>query len=96
MTRRSFIAGAGDLQQRHLAFDVRLHRDVQNLPHSRQPRTLFDDLLDGPIIAARYYGHARPLRIVGLSHGQRFDIESPGAKQADDARKLARLVSNYN
>jgi len=63
---------------------------VTSTPHARGPTaSMFDDLLDGSIIATRYYRDARPLWVRCLSHGQRFRFETASTKQADDARKLA-------
>jgi hypothetical protein len=61
-----------------------------------QPFALFYDLLDCSVISSRHDSHPRPKRIVRLSNGQRFDVETARAEQPDDARKLTRLVSYDN
>ena len=85
-----------DINERHLAFDVRAGGEVLHLANARQPSTLFNDLLNGTVIAPGHDGHAGPMRVGRLPDRNGLDIEAARAEQADDARKLARLVGNDN
>jgi len=87
---------ASNVDERHLAFDVRLHRDVQHLTHAGQPRAVFDDLLDGSIIATRYYRDARPLWVRCLSTDSVSILKPRALNKPTMREKLAWLVSNYN
>ena len=77
-------------------FDVRAGGEVLHLANARQPSTLFNDLLNGTVIAPGHDGHAGPMRVGRLPDRNGLDIEAARAEQADDARKLARLVGNDN
>src|SRR6185369_6281194 len=67
-----------------------------HLTHSRETFALLHDLLNSPVITARYDCHARPFRIERFSNRDRLDIETASAKQTNDTRELAGLISNYD
>src|ERR1044071_1239527 len=46
-----------DINQSHLALDVRLAGHVAHLAHACEPLALLDDLLDRAVVAARHDGH---------------------------------------
>ena len=59
---------------------------ILDFAHSRQAFALFDDLLNGAVVAAGYNRDSRPARIETLAHGDRFNIETPRAEETDDPR----------
>src|SRR3989441_4874702 len=82
--------------QSHFALDVWPRRDILDLTHTRESRTLFADLIDRAIVATGDDRDPRPLRVERRAHRNRFNIEPARAEQPDDARKLARLIGDNN
>src|SRR5437763_1368139 len=80
--------------QSHFALDMWAGSHVLHVTHTREPRALFADLIDRAIVATGDNRDPRPLRVERRAHRNRFDIEPTRAEQPDDARTLARLISD--
>src|SRR5689334_3290992 len=88
------IAGSGHLDQRELALDgIARHRQIGHRMDRDEALELALDLLQHHRRAAGDDGDARDVRLVlGLRHGEGFDVVAAAGEQADDAGEDSRLV----
>ena len=81
-----------DLDERHLAFDVRAVGEIADLDDADELVELLLDLFEHLIVAARHQRDARDGRVERLGDRQALDVEATSAEEPGDAGEHAELV----
>ena len=86
------LGRAGDLDEGEVAVDHGQVADVADGDDVDEFEELFFDLIDLVFGAVDDDGHAAEAGLVGVAHGEAFDVEAAAAEEGGDAGEDARAV----